>query len=170
MLKKFIQWGIDLFYPVFKRVLPFQLYAYLAVGAINTALNIVLFAVFYQFLLPTSGYVVNGILVAGIPVASYTVSLLLAFALTVPTGFWLAKHFAFKQEADTGGQNAQKLVKYFLVVSQGLGSDYLILKGLIVFLDVQPTIAKIISTVVVLTANYLLQKYFTFSVKKVSQV
>ncbi len=165
MLKKFIQWGIDLFYPVFKRVLPFQLYAYLAVGAINTALNIVLFAVLYQFMLPTSDFIINGI-----PVASYTVSLLLAFALTVPTGFWLAKHFAFRQQDDTRGQNAQKLGRYFLVVLQGLGSDYLILKGLIVFMDVQPTIAKIISTVVVLTANYLLQKYFTFSVKKVSQV
>ena len=165
MLKTFIQWGIDLFYPVFKRVLPFRLYAYLAVGAINTVLNIVLFAVFYQFILPRAGFVINGI-----PVAAYTVSLLLAFALTVPTGFWLAKHFAFKQEEDTDEQTARKLGKYVLVVLQGLGSDYLIMKGLIVFLNMQPTIAKIISTVIVLTANYLLQKYFTFGVRKVSQV
>lgn len=164
MLKTFIQWGIDLVYPVFRRVLPFQLYAYLAVGAINTVLNIALFAIFYQLVLPTAGFVINGA-----AVASYTVSLLLAFALSVPTGFWLAKHFAFRQEGDADEQNAQKLGKYFLVVLQGLGSDYLILKGLIVLLNVQPTIAKIVSTVIVLTANYLLQKYFTFGVRKVSQ-
>ena len=67
-------------------------------------LNIMLFAVFYQFILPTAGFIINGI-----PVASYTVSLMLAFALTVPTGFWQANHFAFRREEDTDEQTARKL-------------------------------------------------------------
>ena len=165
MLKKIINFFIDLFYPLFRRILPFQLYAYLAVGALNTVLNIVLFAVMYQYILPQSGMEINGILVA-----SYTISLLIAFILTIPTGFWLAKHFAFNQEQSTpSGTNktAAQLTKYFLVVLQGLGSDYLILKALIVFFDMQPTVAKLISTGVVLTLNYLLQKYFTFKMKPV---
>ncbi len=165
MLKKLIQFVIDLFYPVFRRILPFQLYAYLAVGALNTALNIALFAAFYQLILPPADFIVGGV-----SVASYTVSLLLAFILTVPTGFWLARGFAFNQGAETGGRDAAKMVRYVLVVLQGLGSDYLILKGLVVYFHMQPTLAKIISTVVVLTANYLLQKYFTFRTKRVSQV
>lgn len=165
MIKKGIQSFINVFYPVFRTILTFQLYAYMAVGALNTALNIALFAVFYQVLLPPLGFIVNGV-----PVASYTVSLLIAFILTVPTGFWLAREFAFNQGAETSSRDAAKLGKYILVVVQGLGSDYLILKGLIVFLNLQPTLAKIISTVVVLTTNYLLQKYFTFRTKKMSQV
>lgn len=160
MLKKLIQYFLDLIYPLFKKVMPFQVYAYLAVGAANTALNIILFAVLYQFVLPAEGITLNGF-----TIASYTISLLIAFLITVPTGFWLAKHFAFNQSSSEE-KSGKQLGKYFLVVLQGLGSDYLILKGLIVFFNMHPTVAKIISTTIVLTMNYLLQKYFTFKEKK----
>jgi putative flippase GtrA len=160
-MKKVIQWGLDFIYPIFKNFLPYQIYAYLAVGAINTALNIALFAIFFQFVLPKSGIVINGF-----PLASYTVSLLIAFMITVPTGFWLAKYFAFNEESSNRKKSGQQLFKYFLVVLQGLGTDYLLMKGLIVFLEIYPTVAKVISTVIVLTLNYLLQKYFTFAAKK----
>jgi putative flippase GtrA len=163
-MKKVIQWGLDLIFPIFKRFLPYQVYAYLAVGAINTALNIVLFAVLFQFVLPQSGVVI-----AGYVVASYTVSLLIAFMITVPTGFWLAKYFAFGRQDQNSQKSGLQLFRYFLVVLQGLGTDYLIMKGLIVFIGLYPTIAKIISTVLVLTLNYLLQKHFTFKVKKEAQ-
>lgn len=160
-MKKVIQWVLDLIFPIFKRFLPYQVYAYLAVGAINTILNIVLFAVLFQLVLPQSGVVI-----AGFSVASYTISLLVAFMVTVPTGFWLAKYFAFKQENQNSQKSGRELFRYFLVVLQGLGTDYLIMRGLIVFMALYPTIAKIISTVLVLTLNYLLQKHFTFKVKK----
>jgi putative flippase GtrA len=135
------------------------------VGALNTALNIVLFAMMYQFILPQPGITIKGFLVA-----SYTISLLIAFMLTVPTGFWLAKYFAFDQTNTVSENKNKQLGKYFLVVLQGLGSDYLILKGLIVFFDMHPTVAKIISTMIVLTLNYLLQKYFTFKEKKLEYI
>lgn len=161
-MKSIIQWILDLIYPLFKKVLPYQLYAYLGVGAMNTVLNILIFAVCYQFILPKAGISINGFLVA-----SYTISLLIAFIITIPTGFWLAKYFAFNQQQGNQQKSNKQLLRYFLVVLQGLGSDYLIMKGLIVFLNFYPTVAKIVSTVVVLTLNYLLQKYFTFKVKKV---
>lgn len=160
-MKKVIQWVLDLIFPIFKRFLPYQVYAYLAVGAINTILNIVLFAVLFQFVLPQSGVVIAGFLVA-----SYTISLLVAFMVTVPTGFWLTKYFAFRREDQNSQKSGRQLYRYFLVVLQGLGTDYLIMKGLIIFVGLYPTIAKIISTVLVLTLNYLLQKHFTFKVKK----
>lgn len=160
MLKKNIGLLLNLFYPLFKKVLPYQLYAYLAVGAANTALNIVLFAIFYQLVLPDTD-----LLLGSFSIASYTISLILAFLITVPTGFWLAKYFAFNQADTANSKSKEQLVKYFLVVLQGLVCDYLILKALIVLLNMQPTIAKIVSTCIVLTFNYLLQKYFTFRVK-----
>jgi putative flippase GtrA len=159
-LKLSINHFLSIFYPLFRKWLPFQIYAYLAVGAANTLLNIVLFAVFYQLILPQAG-----IDLGYFTVASYTVALLLAFILTVPTGFWLSKFFAFRVEESSQKENGKQLGKYFLVVLQGLGSDYIILKALIVFAGLQPTLAKIISTVIVLTVNFLLQKYFTFKKK-----
>ena len=162
MLKKLIQYLLVLFYPLFKKVLPYQLYAYLAVGAANTALNIILFAIFYQFVLPQTSIVIYRF-----HMASYTVSLIIAFTATVPTGFWLAKHFAFNQKNNVDGQTAKQLCKYFLVVLQGLGSDYLLLVTLILFVGLHPTIAKVASTAIVLTFNFLLQKYFTFKLKEI---
>jgi putative flippase GtrA len=160
MLKKVILQFLQIFYPLFKKLMPYQLYAYLAVGAINTVLNIALFAFFYQLVLPK-----EGCMLMGNNIASYTISLLMAFAITVPTGYWLAKHFAFNDQKVVDDASAKQLGKYFLVVLQGLLSDYLIMKGLIVFCKLEPTVAKIISTVIVLTFNYLLQKYFTFKTK-----
>ncbi len=157
--KNFILVSLDLFYPLFKRLLPRQVFAYLAVGAANTILNVCLFAMFYQLIFPQRNFSV-----AGGSVASYTLSLLIAFFITVPTGFWLSKNFAFT-DAKADKQSFKQLMRYFLVVLQGLGSDYLVMKGLIVYAGLNPSIAKIISTMLVLTLNYLLQRSFTFNTK-----
>ena len=161
MIKSLLQQLLNLFYPLVKKWLPFDVYAYLAVGALNTAFNIILFAVLYYFL-PTQ----IQLAVMEISIKSYTLSLLLAFMVTVPSGFWLAKHLAFNQTAHTG--NGRQLGKYFLVVLQGLLTDFLLMKAMIELLHLHPTLAKIISTFIVLSFNYLLQKYFTFKPIKVS--
>ncbi|WP_339876627.1 GtrA family protein [uncultured Algoriphagus sp.] len=157
ILTNWIEGFLKLLYPLFKKWLPYEVYAYLAVGAINTALNIILFALLYEFILPREGFNIQGF-----NIASYTIALLIAFFVTIPTGFWLSKNFAFKDATSGTKRTTNQLFKYILVVGQGLGSDYLILKALILFLSMQPTIAKIFSTVIVLTVNFLLQKYFTF--------
>lgn len=133
----------------------FSVFAYLSLGAVNTLLNIALFALCYQVILSKAEY-----LILGFPVASYTISLLFAFFLTIPSGYWLAKHFAFKTE--NSQPTATSLLKYSLVVTQGLISDFLLMKLMIEVFGIHPTIAKVNSTVIVLTANYILQKYFTF--------
>ncbi len=159
MLRKIIYSTLEIFYFPFKKVMDFELYAYLTVGAANTALNIILFALLYQFLLPLSGFTL-----IQFHVESYTVSLLIAFLITVPTGYWLSKNFAFDRKNESK-QSIQQLGKYFLVVLQGLVSDYIILASLVEFAGIHPTIAKIISTIIVVTLNYFLQKYFTFRLK-----
>lgn len=162
MLHNLIRSLLAIGYPLARPFLSFQLYAYLAVGAANTLLNIGLFAVLYQVVIPQASFTVGGF-----SVASYTIALVIAFMVTVPTGYWLAKSFAFNQGNVPTESDGRKLGKYMLVVLQGLISDYLLMKALIVFLSVQPTAAKLISTAVVLVMNYLLQKYFTFRVKRV---
>lgn len=133
----------------------FSVFAYLSLGAVNTALNISLFALFYQVILRKEVYYIGQW-----PIKSYTIALLYAFFLTIPTGYWLAKHFAFKSENQQ--KAASSMAKYTLVVTQGLVSDFLLMKLMIEVFSIHPTVAKIFSTVVVLTANYLLQKYYTF--------
>ncbi len=139
--------------------MPFEVYAYLAVGAANTVLNIALFTLFYKVLLEQEVYQLFTY-----SFESYTVALIIAFVLTVPTGFWLSKKFAFTNAAKE--QASKQMTKYFLVVLQGVVSDYLLFKALIIFVHLDPVVAKVLSTVIVLTVNYLLQKYFTFKTEK----
>jgi len=148
MLKNSIHRLLKFFYPLVKKLMPYQVYAYLAVGAANTLLNIGLFIVLYVALAHT--------------MLAVEVATLISFLLTVLSGFWLSKNFAFTS-SDNGRKETQKQFgKYFLVSLQGQFSDYLITKGLIIVLLMNPTLAYLISTVVMLILNYFLQKYFTF--------
>jgi putative flippase GtrA len=129
-------------------------YAYLAVGAANTVFNIALFALLYMALSET--------------VFAVEAATIISFAITVATGFWLSKNFAFTEEGNDKKETSKQFGKYFLVSIQGQFSDYLITKGLIVFLFINPVIAYFISTFIMLTLTYFLQKYYTFRKKKES--
>ncbi len=163
MVKKAIQGIIDMIYPLFKKFMPFPIYSYLAVGGINTALNILIFSGLYHFLLPKSGLDLGFY-----KMESYSIALIIAFLLTIPTGFWLTQNFAFAESKGDKKQDAKQGFRYFLVVSQGLISDYLLLNFLVVYVKFSPDLAKIVSTIIVLTLNYLLQKHFTFKPKSIA--
>jgi len=153
MIRNFIQQLLNFFYPLFKRMLPFQLYAYLAVGAANTLINIGLFVLLY-LALSTTYFAVEAATV-------------ISFAVTVISGFWLSKNFAFTDAPNDKKENAKQFGKYFLVAAQGQFTDYLITKGLIVLLNANPVIAYFTSTVIMLVITYFLQKYYTFRKKRV---
>lgn len=152
MLKNFIHQLLKFFYPVVKKLMPYQVYAYLAVGTANTVLNIGLFIGLYLILHHTAFAV--------------EMATSISFIITVLTGFWLNKNFAFTQAGNEKKETQKQFGKYFLVSLQGQFSDYLITKALIIFLNINPGIAYIISTVIMLTITYFLQKHFTFSVKR----
>lgn len=152
MIQNTIRQLLNFFYPLVKKIMPFQVYAYLAVGAANTLLNIILFAVFYWALAKT--------------LLALEVATVIAFVITVLTGFWLSKNFAFPDAAGDKKQTQEQFGKYFMVSLQGQFSDYLITKSLIVFLLIKPVAAYFISTIIMLIINYFLQKYFTFTKRK----
>jgi len=157
IIYKPIQFIIDLIYPAFKKLMPYNVYSYLAVGGMNTALNIAIFSFLFKIVLPK-----QGIFFGNFQVSSPNIALFVAFLITVPTGFWLTQNFAFAHAKGDKKENSKQGFKYFLVVLQGLASDALLLNILISFLHFSPILAKVFSTLIVLTLNYLLQKHFTF--------
>jgi len=58
--------------------------------------------------------------------------------------------------------------KYMIVGLQGQVSAYLLTKGMIVLFSLNASYAYVITTIIMLTVNYFLQKYFTFRVKKLT--
>lgn len=153
MIQNLIRQLLNFFYPLVKKMMPFQVYAYLAVGALNTLLNIGLFALIYYVLANTF-----------LAVEAATV---ISFVVTVLSGFWLSKNFAFTNGTNAKNGIKRQFGKYFIVAVQGQFSDYLITKGLIVFLFIHPVVAYFISTCIMLSINYFLQKYYTFRSSKV---
>lgn len=154
MLKNFIHQSLKLFYPIVKKMMPYQVYAYFAVGAVNTLLNIGLFIISYLVLANT--------------ILAVELATVISFVITVITGFWLSKSFAFTEAGNEKKETQKQFGKYFLVSLQGQFSDYLITKGLIILLLMNATIAYLLSTVIMLFLTYFLQKYFTFKNKKIS--
>ncbi|MFM2327760.1 MAG: hypothetical protein RIR31_1962 [Bacteroidota bacterium] len=163
MLKKTIQYFLDLFYPIFKKILPFKVYAYLSVGAANTLFNIGLFTLFYLMIFHSTGLVILGF---NLNILSVEIATIISFLLSVVSGFWLSKNFAFTDASNEKSEKTKQFGRYFLVSLQGQFSDYLITKGLIIFLAIEPTIAYLISTIIMLIINFFFQKYYTFKVKK----
>lgn len=164
MIKRYIRQLLKFFYPLVKKLMPFEVYAYLAVGAANTVFNIALFAICYLLISAATGISIAGLQIHTLAVEIATV---ISFVITVITGFWLSKNFAFTKASNEKNEKAKQFGKYFLVSLQGQFSDYLITKGLIVLLLVNPVLAYFISTFIMLLVNYFLQKYYTFKRKKV---
>lgn len=143
---------LSIFYPLVKKLMPFKVFAYLSLGAINTLLNIGLFIILFQIFKASQ--------------FSVEIATVLSFGVTVLTGFWFSKQIVFSDSKEEMVNQKTQFVKYFLVSIQGQFSDYLITKGLIIFFIVPPTIAYVVSTAIMLIVNYFLQKYFTFRKRK----
>ena len=153
MIKNLIWLGLKSSYPVLNKIMSFSVFTYLTVGAFNTFLNIVLFIVFYNSLNKQNSLV---------PTFALEIATLISFIITVFTGFWLNKNFAFSYSNNNKKQTQKQFGKYCLVAFQGQLSDYFITKILVVYLLINGSIAYLISTVILLLINYFLQKYFTF--------
>jgi putative flippase GtrA len=152
MLKSSIHQLLKYFYPLVKNILSYEVYAYLTTGAINTFLNIGLFILLYNALINT--------------VFAIEFATIISFIITVITGFWLQKNFAFKSASNTKKENQQQFGKYTLVALQGQFSAYLLTKLMVVVMLLPGSVAYIITAIIMLTINYFLQKYFTFKNKQ----
>lgn len=138
----------------------FRVFSYLSVGAFNTLLNILLFLVFFQLL--------SAIDYRPIQHIALELATVISFGLTVISGFWFSKNFAFTDASNEKNEQIKQFSKYAIVSLQGQFSDYLITKGLVLFLLLYPPIAYLISTIIMLLLNYFLQKYFTFRSHKIA--
>lgn len=141
------------FYLPVKRVIPYPIFVYLAVGATNTVLNIGLFILLNLSLLSY--------------IWSVEISTLISFTVTVFTGFWLNKNFAFNDAGEHSVKTRKQFARYLLVALQGQVSAYLLTKGMILLLTLNASVAYTCTTIIMLTLNYFLQRYYTFRVKKI---
>lgn len=130
------------------KFIPYQLYSYLVLGAFNTIFNILIFVGIYK----------------GIEANAFALEVAMAssFVISVFIGFWLNKNFTFKEEENSNQHVKYQFAKYLLISLLAQLLDYLLTKSQVLVFNVDPVIAYLITTFLVLAGTYLGQRYFTF--------
>jgi putative flippase GtrA len=155
---KFVERFVLLFYPPFKKYIPEQTFKYAATGGMNTALDIFLFFIFYNFILDKE--IVD---LGFYAISPHIAAFLLSFMITFPIGFLLAKFISFP------GSYLRKriqLLRYGMTVTGSIVLNYVFLKLFVEVFEWYPTPSKIITTLIVIVFSYTAQKYFTFRIDK----
>ncbi len=145
---------VDLFYPLFRRVMPLKTFRYAACGGFNTILDITLFFVSYNFILKK-----QAIHIYFVTIGAHIAAFLIGFCVTFPIGFYLSRYVVFQE---TSVPKRAQLKKYFMVVSGCLFLNHGFLK---LFVDVfgwYPTPSKVVTTFFVVAFSYITQKNYTF--------
>ncbi|MBC9912657.1 GtrA family protein [Chitinophaga varians] len=158
MLRRIILQIIDFFYQPFARVMPRQTFRYLACGGGNTAMDILLYFICYNFVLHK-----EMIHLPFIDISAHIAALFMSMAVTFPTGFLLSKYVVF---SDSNIRGRVQLFRYFLLVGICILLNYFLMKLFVDRLHFYPTVGKIFTTALVVIFSYLTQKKFTFKVKQ----
>ncbi len=156
-IQQFIAWT----YGPFSRFIPPETYRYAFTGGLNTAFDIFLYFVFYNFLLEK--HLVD---LGFTAISPHIAAFLMVFPITFLSGFILAKYITFTSSAIKG---RIQLFRYAISVGGSILLNYLCLKLFVEYFFIWPTIAKMITTLIVVTYSYLIQRYFTFKTGELSK-
>lgn len=137
--------------------MPEQTFKYAATGGMNTALDIFLYFIFYNFVLKK-----ENLELGFYAISPHIAAFLLSFVFTFPIGFLLAKFISFP---DSYLRKRIQLFRYGLTVIGSIVLNYIFLKLFVESVGIYPTPSKIITTFIVIIFSYTSQKYFTFKVE-----
>ena len=141
--------------------MPINTFRYAACGGANVALDISLFFVLYNFVFKKQ--VVQLGFIAFQP---HIAAFLFSFFITFPVGFLLSKYIVW---TDSNIKGHVQLFRYFLIVLMNVLLNYIFIKLFVEYFHVYPTIAKLMTTVIVIIFSYLSQKHYTFKVRPVQE-
>lgn len=157
MLKDYICGLIDFFYPPFRKYMNLQTFRYAVCGGGNTLLDIFLYWLSFHFIFHEA--------VVHTPVGAISAKIaafLFAFAISFPTGYFLNKNIVFP---GSSLQGKVQLFRYFLLVVVCIALNYIFITLFVDRFGIFPTVAKALTTVIVVSFSYLTQKKFTFKIE-----
>jgi len=158
MAKKLIISFIDFFHPLVSKWMPLQTFRYAACGGANTLLDIVMYAIAYNFILHKQDLNIGFFVFK-----PHIASIIIAFLVSFPTGFFLMRNIVFTQSTLQG---RVQLFRYFVLVVVCLFLNYIFIKLFVEQFHIYPTIAKVLTTIIVVSFSYLTQKNYTFKAEQ----
>ena len=142
-----------------ERVISRQTFGYLLCGAANMALDTLWYFLTYHYVVFERN-VDLGVVV----ISPHIAALIVVFPITFFTGFLLNRYVAFRA---TQQRTTKQLFRYALSVVGSILLNYALMKLFVDMCHVWPTIAKMLTTVIVAVYSYLAAKYFSFTQSKV---
>jgi putative flippase GtrA len=145
---------LDIFYPLFSRIMPLQTFHYAACGGLNTVLSLSLYFISYNFIFHKQ--VVHFGFMAFQP---HIAALLFSFLFTLPVGFYLSMYITFQ-----GSYLRRRIqfLRYFIVILGCMAINYVLLKIFVEVFGWFPTPSQLLTTIVVIMFNYFSQRHFSF--------
>jgi len=145
---------LDRLYVPFSSFLPKDSFRYLLCGGFNTALDVFLYYIIYNFIVNKQD--VDFIIVT---ISAHITAFIIVFPITFSTSFILSKHFTFTESAL---RSKEQLVRFGITVLSALLFHYLLLKFFVEICNIYPTPSKIISSALIAIFSYFSHKYFSF--------
>lgn len=149
---------IDWFYIPFQKILPIDTFRYAACGGANTAFDLFLYFLTYNFILKK--HMVD---LGLISISPHIAAFFIVFPITFITGFLLSKYITFTESALKG---RIQLFRYGVTVLVCIFLNYIFLKLFVDVCGFYPTISKLLTTGLVIIYSFFSQKYFTFKMHK----
>jgi len=138
--------------------MPLKTYRYAVCGGSNLVLDLVLYAVFYNFIFQKQNVDLNFI-----TFSPHIASLFIVFPITFFTGFLLNKYIAFE---DSNIKSSTQLIRYWLVAIGAMIISYFCMKLFVEILGIYPTPSKAITIAITVIYSYILQSTYSFKVEK----
>lgn len=145
---------VDHFYPPFKKIMPLQTFRYAVCGGGNMVLNILIYAVTYNFILQK-----QNVVLPFITISPHVAAFIISFCITFPIGFYLSMYVVFPGSLL---KRRIKLFRYFIVVVICILLNYYLLKLFVEDFGWYPTPSMMVITVIVVLFSYLSQRHYSF--------
>lgn len=145
---------INTSYPLFRSFVPAETYRYAVTGGMNTAFDIFLYFIFYNFVLDK-----HDMSLGFLTISPHIGAFLLVFPITFTSGFLLAKYITFTQSEIRG---RTQLLRYGISVTGSIFLNYILLKFFVEYLRLWPTFSKAATTIIVVGYSYVVQRFYTF--------
>ena len=141
-----------------ERVISRQTFGYFLCGAANMALDTLWYFLIYHYVVFEHNVDI-GVLV----ISPHIAALIIVFPITFFTGFLLNRYVAFRA---TQQRTTKQLFRYALSVVGSILLNYLLMKLFVDVCHVWPTVAKMMTTVIVAVYSFLAAKYYSFTQRR----
>lgn len=153
-MKKYLLWIIDVFYFLFKRILPLRTYRYMVCGGANLVLDTILYFISFHYIFKKENADLGPIVLS-----SHIASLFLVFPITFIIGFLLNRYIVFP-ESNLSAKI--QFTRYFISGISALLISYLCMKLLVDVMNIYPTPSRLFTIIITVTFSYFMQRNFSF--------